>query len=296
MSLSPFKQDIDELIDEFVQGESPTFAEMKKVWLSRKFSYIFEAMPCNKLALFMQSVYSHSIGYMINSSASLSQRLGGLYCLYCLYETQPFKPPFKIYLSLGELKKLKNLVVDAKEQGVQVVPVIVSRMLEKDMFLFGSVDLNEGSTTELVDQLTQLQNDRVQHAYKKLFPDTRLKQFLHMDLDSEFDFNAVTKMSTEYAEAKKQAIQEASKVVDIEDIQHISDDKVLFGDVVKNIKGNWNVQREVFYQQTGLNQHPAQEQEQQHQGYEEKNEDVNDNDDNFSRELEMQLYEEEPHE
>lgn len=85
-------------------------------------------------------------------------------------------------------------------------------------------------------------------------------------------------------------------MVDIEDIQHISDDKVLFGDVVKNIKGNWNVQREVFYQQTGLNQHPAQEQEQQHQGYEEKNEDVNDNDDNFSRELEMQLYEEEPHE
>ena len=39
-------------------------------------------------------------GYM-GGTASLSHRLGGLYCLYCLYETQPFKPPFKVYLSLG---------------------------------------------------------------------------------------------------------------------------------------------------------------------------------------------------
>lgn len=44
-------------------------------------------------------MYSYA-GYMIGN-ASLSHRLGGLYCLYCLYETQPFKPPFKIYLSLG---------------------------------------------------------------------------------------------------------------------------------------------------------------------------------------------------
>lgn len=40
-------------------------------------------------------------GYMVGTG-SLSKRLGALYCLYCLYETQPFKPPFKIYLSLGK--------------------------------------------------------------------------------------------------------------------------------------------------------------------------------------------------
>ena len=38
-------------------------------------------------------------GYMVSGN-SLSHRLGGLYCLYCLFETQPFKPPFKIYLCL----------------------------------------------------------------------------------------------------------------------------------------------------------------------------------------------------
>lgn len=39
-------------------------------------------------------------GHMV-SAAPLSRRLGGLYCLYCLYETQPFKPSYKIYLSIG---------------------------------------------------------------------------------------------------------------------------------------------------------------------------------------------------
>ncbi|KAG6712702.1 hypothetical protein I3842_05G115500 [Carya illinoinensis] len=154
---------------------------MKRVWISRKFSYIYEASPSTNLAFFMQSLYAHSIGYMIGN-ASLSHRLGGLYCLYCLYETQPFKPPFRIYLSIGELKKLTNLVVDAKGKGLKVVSPLIRRMLEKNMFLFGSVEINEGSVTETVNQLTELQNARIQAAYKKLLANTRMEHFLHMDL------------------------------------------------------------------------------------------------------------------
>ncbi|KAG6654042.1 hypothetical protein CIPAW_05G118700 [Carya illinoinensis] len=181
MDLSPFKRDIDELINEFAEGESTALADMKRVWISRKFSYIYEASPSTNLAFFMQSLYAHSIGYMIGN-ASLSHRLGGLYCLYCLYETQPFKPPFRIYLSIGELKKLTNLVVDAKGKGLKVVSPLIRIMLEKNMFLFGSVEINEGSVTETVNQLTELQNARIQAAYKKLLANTRMEHFLHMDL------------------------------------------------------------------------------------------------------------------
>ncbi|KAI9396421.1 hypothetical protein POPTR_004G126720v4 [Populus trichocarpa] len=140
-----------------------------------------EARSPTKLAFFMQSLYAHTIGHMI-STYSLSQRLGGMYCLYCLYETQPFKPPFKMYFSLGELKKLKTLVINAKEHGIKGVPALVKRMLEKNMFLFGFVDLHEGSVSETVNQLTELQDARVQVAYKKLFDDIRIEQFLHMDM------------------------------------------------------------------------------------------------------------------
>jgi snRNA-activating protein complex subunit 1 len=67
----------------------------------------------------------------------------------------------------GELKKLTGLVVDAKEKGLKVVSVVVKRMLEKNMFLFGCLEINEGSVTETVNQLTELQNARIQVLYNK---------------------------------------------------------------------------------------------------------------------------------
>lgn len=67
----------------------------------------------------------------------------------------------------GELKNLRILVVDAKANEIKVVPALVKRMLERNMFLFGSVDLTEGSVTDTVNQLQRLQNARIQVAYEK---------------------------------------------------------------------------------------------------------------------------------
>ncbi|XP_059631917.1 uncharacterized protein LOC132274616 [Cornus florida] len=256
MDLKPFKLDIDDLINEFAKGEATTLVDMKRIWLSKKFSFIFEACPSTNLAFFMQSLYAHSIGYTV-SALSLSHRLGGLYCLYCLYETQPFKPPFKIYLSLGELKSLKNLVVDAKGRGIKVVSALIKKMLERNIFLFGFVDKNEGSVTERINELTEIQNARIQVAYKKLFAKSRIEHFIHMDLGKELDVDAVKKMSKDYAEAKKLAIKGASEVVDVQNIRHIAENERLIGDVVEKTANDWNVQKEMLYEQTGLNQQLA---------------------------------------
>ncbi|KAM1030120.1 hypothetical protein FF1_034004 [Malus domestica] len=275
MDLTPFKRDVDELIDEFAKAESTSLADMKRIWLSKKFSYIYEARPSTNLAFFMQSLYAHLIGYIVGT-ASLSHRVGGLYCLFCLYETQPCKPPFKIYISLEELKKLRKLVIDTKENQIKVVSSLVRKMLEKNTFLFGFVDTNEESFAETVNQLTQLQDARVQVAYKELFANTKIEDFLHMDLGMEVDLNTLKQMSTEYAEAKKIAITEASKVVDVGDIKHIAEGKELVGDVAEKMVGQWDSQREVFYQQTGVNQQQLQLMSD------------NDNDD-FDKELEQLL-------
>ncbi|XP_042492490.1 uncharacterized protein LOC122072040 isoform X2 [Macadamia integrifolia] len=188
------------------------------------------------------------------SEDSLSHRLGGLYCLYCLYETQPFKPPFKIYLSLGELKKLKNLVDEVKE-SLKVVPALVKRMLAKNIFLFGFVDINEASATDRINEINKLQNARMQIAYEKLFANTRLDHFLHMDLGTELDLKVLNRMSTEYARAKELAINDAGKLVDIQNIKHIVENNKLIGDVVDKIANDWSTQKDTFYQQTGLNHH-----------------------------------------
>ncbi|KAF8389132.1 hypothetical protein HHK36_025818 [Tetracentron sinense] len=334
MNLTPFKLDIDELINEFseviiffqfkhllkLQGNSKTLADMKRVWLSRKFSFIYEASPSTNLAFFMQSLYAHSIGHMV-STASLSHRLGGLYCLYCLYETQPFKPPFKIYLSLGELKRLKNLVVDAKEEHIKVVPALIKRMLERNMLLFGFVDINEGSLTERVQEITNLQNAHMHIAYEKyiansynfimLLANTRIEHFLHMDLGMELDLKLLKKMSTEYEEAKELAIKgtflspfpvlfshsfiyfllnclifkEAGDLVDVQNIKHITENKKVIGDVVEKIAEDWNIQKEVFNQQTGFYPCPNEEQEEQ-VNEEQEQEEVNGG---FDKELEQLL-------
>ncbi|KAH9767207.1 Small nuclear RNA activating complex (SNAPc) subunit SNAP43 protein [Citrus sinensis] len=238
-----------------------------------------------KQALLPIYPFSCNLCHMV-SNDSLSRRLGGLYCLYCLYETQPFKPPFHIYISLGELKKLKELVVEAKNKDIRVVPALVKRMLEKKIFLFGFVDLNESSITETVNQLTDLQNARVQVAYEKLFASTRIEHFIHMDLGMEVDLNVLLKMSTEYAEAKKQAIQEASEVVDVQNVKHIVDDQELMGDVVEKITENWNVQRELFYQQTRMDQQPPAAEQRQLQ----VKDDEQGGDEEFGQELEQLLF------
>ncbi|KAH9755534.1 Small nuclear RNA activating complex (SNAPc) subunit SNAP43 protein [Citrus sinensis] len=244
--LSPLT-DIDELIDEFAQDELTTLADMKRVWLSRKFTYIYEACPSTNLSFFMQSLYAHTI---------------------------------------RELKKLKKLVVEAKNKDIRVVPALVKRMLEKKIFLFGSVDLNESSIPETVKQLTDLQNARVQVAYEKLFASTRIEHFIHMDLGAEVDLNVLKKMSTEYAEAKRQAIQEASEVVDVQNVKHIQDDQELMGDVVGKIAENWNVQKELFYQQTRMDQQPAAAEQTQLQ----VNDDEQGGDEDFGQELEQLLF------
>ena len=46
----------------FLQNKLTTLGDMKRVWLSRKFSFIFEASPTTNLAFFVQSLYAHSIG------------------------------------------------------------------------------------------------------------------------------------------------------------------------------------------------------------------------------------------
>ncbi|KAI6681593.1 hypothetical protein NL676_035474 [Syzygium grande] len=122
-------------------------------------------------------------------------------------------------------------------------------MLEKNMFLFGAVEINEGSIAERVNQLMELQNARVQVAYKKLFANTRIEHFLHMDLGMEIDMDMVKNMSNEYAEAKKRAIKEAREVVDVQNIEHIAYDKKPIGDELTKIEENWAVQRDMLYRQ-----------------------------------------------
>uniref|UniRef100_A0A1D1YBE8 snRNA-activating protein complex subunit 1 n=1 Tax=Anthurium amnicola TaxID=1678845 RepID=A0A1D1YBE8_9ARAE len=251
MDLSLFKKDIDELLDQFAQSGSTSFDGFKKVWLSRKFSYLYEGRSTTNSAVFMQGLYAHCIGYM-TSAGSLSQRLGGLYCLYCLYETEPFKPFFKIYLSLGELKRLKELVIDARNDGIDIVAALIKRMIERDTFLFGFVDTVDGSISQRADEIRTLQNRLVQIAYEKLLANTHIEDYLHMDLGVELNLKGLKKMSSEYEKAKKLAIRGAGETVDTGDVQHIAESGDQVSERIEELVKNWDAQKEEFCKKTGI--------------------------------------------
>ncbi|KAL8149745.1 uncharacterized protein LOC141708917 [Apium graveolens] len=251
--IETFKLDIDDLIKAFVKDGSKTLVGMKRVWISKKFSYIYEARPTTNVACFMQSLYAHCIGYVV-SNGSLSLRLGGLYCLFCLHETQPNKPPFRIYISLGELRRVRKLVVDSRKENVKVASALVNRMLEKNMFLFGAVDLKEGSVTEKIKELRAKEDATIRIAQKKLFENSRIEHFIHMDLGMELDVDYLKKMSSEYEAAKKLAVKEAGDMVDIQNIKHLTEDQRLIGDVVEDTAEQWSNVKGLFYQDTQYGQ------------------------------------------
>lgn len=72
----------------------------------------------------------------------------------------------------GELKNLRNVVAEAKAKDVKVVPALVKRMLDRNMLLFGFVDVNESSASERLDELTEIQSASIQIACKKYVTDT----------------------------------------------------------------------------------------------------------------------------
>lgn len=251
-----FKLDIDELIADYSKENCTSLFEFKRVWMGKKFSYIYEGRPKTNSGLFMQSLFLHCIGHL-TSQSSLHQRLAGLYCLYCLYECQPYKPQFKIYLSLEECRQLKDIVVMAKQNGLQLVPALVKRMLDKDMFLFGYMNLINDNGDKQVEELTALQNKQVKFACDKLFANSQAERYMHMDLGAEFELDTIKKLSKEYAEAKELALAEASQTVEVDDAKHLLQSERLLGDKIDEVVKEWDVQKEGFYERTGLSSSPG---------------------------------------
>lgn len=74
-------------------------------------------------------------------------------------------------------------------------------------------------------------------------------------------------------------------MIDTKDVKHIAKDNALIGDVVEKTTEDWNTQKELFYQKTGLN--PLENQDTEQDGNFNATEE--DNDDGFGDELEHLL-------
>ncbi|KAG5626207.1 hypothetical protein H5410_011425 [Solanum commersonii] len=192
---------------------------------------------------------------------------GGLYCLYCLDETQPFRPPFKIYISLGELKNLRDLVAKAKAKDVKLVPALVKHILDRNNY---------------------------PNSVQKLFANSRIEHFTHMDMRLEFEVDLLKQKLAEKARAKDLAIKGASDMVDVENIKHITQNQTLIGDVVEKTAEDRKTQKELFYQKTGICHQPVKDsvdvvREEQDKFSQQEVAEEQDGDKDFSKELDEVL-------
>ncbi|CAM8914526.1 unnamed protein product [Rhodiola kirilowii] len=71
-------------------------------------------------------------------------------------------------------------------------------------------------------------------------------------MNAELGVDEIKKLTTEYARAKKMAVSEAIQVVDVQNIEHIAENKKHIGEVMEEINTQWNEQKELFHQQTSL--------------------------------------------
>ncbi|KAL5231508.1 hypothetical protein ABZP36_030284 [Zizania latifolia] len=214
MYLSPSKLDIDELLADFTK-----IVDGKEIFI-----YI-EGRPKTISGAFMQSLFLHCIGHMTAQSC-LPQRLAGLYCLYCLYETQPYKPHFKIYLSLGNAYVLT--VEKSKILLLRLIKMawVLYQHFSKGMILFGFINLLGDSGAKQIDELTASQN---KSEICMLFTNTQIESYMHMDLGLELELDKIKKSSMDYAKAKELAFAEASHIVDVEDARHIVQHEQMLG-------------------------------------------------------------------
>lgn len=53
--------------------------------------------------------------------------------------------------------------------------------------------------------------------------------------------------------------EEASDIVDVQNIKHLTGNQSLIGDVVEKTAEEWNNRKDIFYQQTGYGQRPSEE-------------------------------------
>eukprot|EP00249_Psilotum_nudum_P019138 c27113_g1_i3 orf=243-962(+) len=220
MDLTPFSHDIDGLIEAFVKIEGTELSQMKELWQV----HMVTELP-------------------------LSEKLGGLYVLYTLYETQQIKPPFNIYLSTEDLEALYSLVVQAKAEKIAVALKVVQTMMCKNMFLFGSVAVNQKKIAEAVDKLAIQAADRLRFARRRLLSNLPVQQHLTGNLVTELGLNELAMLNEEYAIAKQRVFNKATPENGMKDaaIPMVQDEINLGEELKKDIQA-WINHRESLYE------------------------------------------------
>ncbi|XP_043093516.1 snRNA-activating protein complex subunit 1a isoform X2 [Puntigrus tetrazona] len=160
---APFKSDCEELLGRFQQTESVRYEEFCAIWREMDFSSVFFGCPSiHEKRCFTQLALTVAYRYVL-PPYSFQIRVGGLYVIYGLYNTQLIWPKEKIRVALKDWYDVQKLINDAKGCQHLDVVYIFKRLLSSKAFCF----------TAMPQKLTFESSERFQYNVNEEFRDRR---------------------------------------------------------------------------------------------------------------------------
>ncbi|XP_029297908.1 snRNA-activating protein complex subunit 1-like [Cottoperca gobio] len=125
----PLTQDVEELLAHFQQTDSVRYEEFSAIWREMGFSDVFIGTTSrSELKRFCRVALATAVKYFL-PPYSYQIRVGGLYLMFGLYNTQLAVPPVQIRLALRDWAQVQKFVKDSVDSGHQDVVYIYQKLV-----------------------------------------------------------------------------------------------------------------------------------------------------------------------
>lgn len=199
-----FAIDIKNLLHQFAQKRSASFALFKSIWKDMQFTCVHTAAPKQFEAEYLQSLFSGFLTYLLMYS-DMHVRSGVMFGLYCLYRTQRSNPPDHIKIDLTLWRELKGFADACLQQDFPEPYAAFEYLFNASAFMF-CAHIRYGVAT----------GDSVARDNNRAFADTVLpSDLMRTDtLSGVVNPRAVYELEEQYQLAKSSFVSAAHQTLD----------------------------------------------------------------------------------
>ncbi|KAJ8288965.1 hypothetical protein COCON_G00016240 [Conger conger] len=137
--IEPVKSDCEDILSRFQRTESVRYEEFATIWRKMDFPSIFYGkMPANETRAFCRLVLTTAYPFLL-PPYNFQIRVGGLYLLYGLYNTQLAVPKEKISIALKDWENIMKFLQDALSSQHYDVCYIFRQLISDKAFYFAAM-------------------------------------------------------------------------------------------------------------------------------------------------------------
>ncbi|KAI9521966.1 hypothetical protein NQZ68_041605 [Dissostichus eleginoides] len=128
---SPVIEDCENLLSLFQKTDSVRFEVFSTIWREMNFSHIFHGTVKHEKRSFSRLILDSAYSFLL-PPFSFQIRVGGLYLLYSLFQSQTAAPPEQIRMALKDWEHVKKFEKDAIDaQHMDVIYILRQLRLQK---------------------------------------------------------------------------------------------------------------------------------------------------------------------